>query len=340
MNSFEHIKEELRSHSLTWLITGASGFIGSNLLEELLKLNQKVIGLDNFSTGSNLNLEKVQESVLEIQWKNFTFIEGDLCDLNLCKDACNNVDHILHQAALGSVPRSIVNPIDSNRANVTGFLNILDTAMRKEIKSFTYASSSSVYGDHPDLPKVESKTGNPLSPYALTKAINESFSSIFFGNYGYPSIGLRYFNVFGRRQDPDGDYAAVMPRWISSMIANKKIQIFGDGSSSRDFCFIDNVVQANIISALSSQKAKNQVYNVAFGEKTALIDLFKLIQQHLKVHGVEYSQQPEYLEFREGDIKHSLADISKAKSLLGYNPQYNIHEGISKTVEYYLKKEI
>ena len=241
MDYFNNISGQLKNSSQTWLITGVAGFIGSNLLEKLLNLNQKVIGLDNLSTGVKLNLDEVQSNVLEGHWKNFTFVEGDICDLDLCKDTCKKVDHILHQAALGSVPRSIVNPINSNEANVTGFLNMLDTARKAEINSFTYASSSSVYGDHPDLPKQEFKIGKPLSPYALTKSINEEYSSIFYKNYGFSSIGLRYFNVFGPRQNPAGEYAAVIPKWISSMIENEKIKIYGDGSSSRDFCYIDNV---------------------------------------------------------------------------------------------------
>ena len=338
MIGYSKIKHKLVESPKTWLITGVAGFIGSNILEELLNLNQKVMGLDNFSTGYQTNLDYVRSKVSQKHWDNFKFIEGDLCNLSSCDEASHNVDYILHQAALGSVPRSIKNPINSNIANVNGFLNILDTARRKEIKSFTYASSSSVYGDHTQLPKVEETTGNPLSTYALTKSINESYASVFSLNYSFDSIGLRYFNVFGKRQDPSGEYAAVIPRWVEAMIAGQEIQIYGDGSTSRDFCYIDNVVQMNILSALSDKKAKNQVYNVANGQNTTLLQLFEIIKNCLHNNNINYSLEPEFVGFREGDVKHSLANISKAQNQLGYEPEFNINNGLEEALRFYLDK--
>lgn len=337
MGSYNQIKADLKGTSLTWLVTGAAGFIGSNLVEELLKLDQKVIGLDNYSTGLESNLDKVRAEVLEQQWKKFNFLEGDICDEIFCKNAFKDVDHVLHQAALGSVPRSIKNPLDSSTTNINGFLNILNISKNTDVKSFTFASSSSVYGDHPILPKSEDNVGKPLSTYALTKAVNEDFSSVFALNYGFKSIGLRYFNVFGKRQNPDGDYAAVIPKWISSMLSDNNIQIFGDGTTSRDFCYIDNVVQINILAALAKQEAKNNIYNVAFGENTSLLELFLMLKKELRKYSIEYKLDPEYSGFREGDVRHSLADISKARKLLGYEPAYNIEQGLAKTLESYLR---
>ncbi len=339
MNKFAEIKKELREVPHKWLITGVAGFIGSNLLEELLKLNQKVVGLDNFSTGSKENLEKVRAALTDEQWKNFDFVEGDILDREICKASMKGIDHILHQAALGSVPRSIRAPLISTDSNVIGFLNILNSAKDYGICSFTYASSSSVYGDDINLPKVEEKIGNPLSTYALTKRINESYAQVFALNYGFESIGLRYFNVFGRRQNPHGEYSAVIPRWISAMISEEEVQIYGDGETSRDFCYIDNVVQMNILSALSEKKAKNQVYNVANGDNTTLNELFKLIKDCLQLEGKNSISQPEYQAFREGDVRHSLANIAKAKSLLGYEPEYDINKGLIETIKFYLNKD-
>ncbi len=340
MSKYTIIKSELYESPSTWLVTGAAGFIGSNIVEELLKLNQKVIGLDNLSTGSRENLEEIKAIVLEKHWNNFTFIEGDICDEVLCKDSIKGANYVLHQAALGSVPRSIKAPIDSTDSNVMGFLKVLNTAKDYGVNSFTFASSSSVYGDHPGLPKIEERTGNPLSTYALTKSINENYASVFALNYGFDSIGLRYFNVFGKRQNPSGEYAAVIPKWISAMIEGHKIKIYGDGKTSRDFCYVDNVVQMNILAALSTKGTKNRVYNVANGDNTTLESLYKIIKKCLQDNKITYSLEPEFSEFRDGDVKHSTADITKAKSSLGYQPEYNINKGLDETVKFYLGKEL
>jgi len=339
MIGYSKIKHELVESPKTWLITGVAGFIGSNILEELLNLNQKVVGLDNFSTGYQENLDQIKTEINKKHWNNFTFIEGDICNLQDCDKALEGVQYVIHQAALGSVPRSIKTPLKSNNSNVTGFLNILNAAKDRKVESFTYASSSSVYGDQMDLPKVENKTGNPLSPYALTKAINEYYASVYSINYGFHSIGLRYFNVFGKRQNPNGEYAAVIPKWISSIASNENIIINGDGSTSRDFCFIENVVQMNILSALSNKECKNQVYNVAYGESTSLAELFSMIKEILQDLGMSYKLKPSHKDFRQGDIKHSLADISKARTKLNYAPQYDIKNGLIKAIPYYLEKE-
>ena len=328
MNKFEQVKQQLLDSPKVWLVTGCAGFIGSNLIETLLKLNQQVIGLDNFATGYQKNLDEVQGLVSEHQWQNFTFIEGDIRDFATCANACKGVNYVLHQAALGSVPRSIADPITSNAANITGFLNMLEAAKQSGVDSFTYAASSSTYGDHPALPKVEENIGNPLSPYAVTKYVNELYASVYARTYDFNCIGLRYFNVFGRRQDPDGAYAAVIPKWTAAMIKGEQVFINGDGETSRDFCYIDNTVQINILAATAENEAKNEVYNVALGDRTTLNELYESIKAALINNKVKVALVPEYRDFRAGDVRHSQADISKASNKLGYQPQYRIQQGI------------
>ena len=327
----------LESESNTWLITGIAGFIGSNLLEQLLKLNQQVVGLDNFATGYQRNLDEVQSLVTPEQWSRFTFIEGDIRNFEDCQKACAGVDYVLHQAALGSVPRSLADPITTNAANITGFLNMLVAARDADVKSFTYAASSSTYGDHPTLPKVEENIGSPLSPYAVTKYVNELYADVFARSYGFKAIGLRYFNVFGKRQDPDGAYAAVIPKWTAAMVRGEDVLINGDGETSRDFCFIENAIQANLLAAIADETAKNEVYNVAVGDRTTLNILFNSLTEALAENGVVYEKQPVYRDFRPGDVRHSQADISKAASKLGYAPKYRIIEGIAKAMPWYLE---
>jgi len=336
---YEKLRHELQEKQYTWLITGVAGFIGSNLLETLLKLNQKVVGLDNFSTGFQYNFDEVQELLNKEQWQNFTFIEGDIRNLNDCKQACTGVDYVLHQAALGSVPRSIEDPITTNENNISGFLNMLVAAKDANIHHFVYAASSSTYGDHPSLPKEEDKIGKPLSPYAVTKLVNELYTDVFAKTYGFRAIGLRYFNIFGQRQDPNGAYAAVVPKWFSGLIKNETVFINGDGETSRDFCFIDNAVQANLLAAMAtSDKATNQVYNVAFGERTSLNELYKFIKGRvISSNGSAKDAKPEYRDFRAGDVRHSLADISKANRLIGYTPEFSVESGLDKAAEWYLK---
>ena len=337
MTKFEQIKSELVAAPKTWLVTGVAGFIGSNLLETLLKLNQKVVGLDNFATGHQRNLDEVKGLVEASQWDNFTFIEGDIRNYDACQDAVKGVDYVLHQAALGSVPRSIADPITTNAANITGFLNMLTAAKEEQVKSFTYAASSSTYGDHPALPKVEENIGNPLSPYAVTKYVNELYANVFARTYGFKTIGLRYFNVFGPRQDPNGAYAAVIPKWTASMIEGEEVFINGDGETSRDFCFIDNTVQMNILAALATDEAKDNIYNVALGDRTSLNELYSSIQNALNSLGEDLSTQPTYRDFRAGDVRHSQANIDKAVQILGYVPQYRIRDGINKAMPWYKK---
>ncbi|KYZ85963.1 Vi polysaccharide biosynthesis protein VipB/TviC [Alcanivorax sp. KX64203] len=335
---YEQVKAELQENPKTWLITGVAGFIGSNLLETLLRLDQIVVGLDNFATGHQKNMDEVQTLVKEEQWKRFRFIEGDICDLETCRQAVGGVDYVLHQAALGSVPRSINDPITTNKANIDGFLNMLVAAKDEGVNSFTYAASSSTYGDHPALPKVEENIGKPLSPYAVTKYVNELYADVFSRAYDFKSIGLRYFNVFGPRQDPDGAYAAVIPKWTASMIKGEEVFINGDGETSRDFCFIENAVQANILSAAAGEEAKNSVYNVAYGERTSLNDLFKKIKKALAQHGIIYDKEAGYRDFRVGDVRHSLAAVSKANEYLSYSPEYDIESGIIKAMPWYVRE--
>ena len=337
MSNYKQLKSKLLAEPKKWLITGVAGFIGSNLLERLLELDQEVVGLDNFATGKKFNLNDTKKCVSLKQWEKFNFIEGDICDYYACENALEGIDYVLHQAALGSVPRSILAPLDTNAANVTGFLNILHASKVANVKSFTYAASSSTYGDHLALPKKEENIGNPLSPYGVTKYVNELYASVYARNYGFKTIGLRYFNVFGKRQDPAGAYAAVIPKWISSMIKNEQVFINGDGQTSRDFCFIENAVQMNILAALASDEAKDSIYNVAVGDRTSLNDLFKALADALSDNQFEINFDPLYREFREGDIRHSLADISKAKNILGYIPSFNISQGIHEAMPWYIQ---
>ena len=327
----------MRMQPKTWLITGVAGFIGSNLLERLLLLNQRVIGLDNFTTGHLSNLKEVESIVGGEKWSKFLFLEGDIRNESDCDRACEGVDYVLHQAALGSVPRSIADPIATNSSNIVGFLNMLVAARNANVKSFTYAASSSTYGDHPALPKKEDIIGKPLSPYAVTKYVNELYADIFAKTYGFKCIGLRYFNVFGKRQDPNGAYAAVIPKWTASMINGEEIFINGDGLTSRDFCYIENTIQVNILAALACDEFKNQVYNVAVSQQTTLNDLFYTLKKSLSSNGINYQISPVYRDFRLGDVKHSLADISKACDALGYNPEYNMVDGIKKVMPWYIK---
>jgi len=338
MSQYQTVCEQLQQVPKTWLITGVAGFIGSNLLETLLKLDQNVVGLDNFATGHQHNLDEVQSLVKPEQWENFKFYKGDIRNFADCQKACAGVDYVLHEAALGSVPRSIADPITTNAANITGFLNILTAARDAEVKSFTYAASSSTYGDHPALPKVEENIGKPLSPYAVTKYVNELYAEVFARTYGFKTIGLRYFNVFGKRQDPNGAYAAVIPKWTAAMIAGDDVFINGDGETSRDFCFIENTVQANILAATTqNDEAKNQVYNVAVGDRTTLNDLFYVIKAALHENGVTYTKDPVYRDFRVGDVRHSQASIQKINRLLSYQANYSIKDGIDVAMTWYVK---
>lgn len=342
MNKFQDVQQHLLQHRYHWLVTGAAGFIGSNLVEALLRLGQQVTGLDNFATGHRHNLDMVRDSVDGEAWTRFTFIEADIRNEADCARACAGVagmkvDFVLHQAALGSVSRSIDDPLTTNATNVTGFLNMLVAARDAKVRRFVYAASSSTYGDHPDLPKVEDRIGNPLSPYAVTKYVNELYANVFGRSYGMESIGLRYFNVFGPRQDPNGAYAAVIPQWVAALIRNEELRINGDGETSRDFCYIDNVVQANLLSALASNEAANQVFNIAVNERTSLNQLYGMMREllrarfpHLETH------QPQYVDFRRGDVRHSQADISKAGALLGYQPTHRIDEGLQQAMAWYV----
>lgn len=335
-STYEILLTKLPKAPKTWLITGVAGFIGSNLLETLLKLDQRVVGLDNFATGHQRNLDEVETLVAPQQWANFRFITGDIRDLDTCRIASAGVDYVIHQAALGSVPRSINDPITTNSTNIDGFLNMLVAARDATVKSFTYAASSSTYGDHPGLPKLEDIIGKPLSPYAVTKYVNELYAEVFSRAYGFNTIGLRYFNVFGKRQDPDGPYAAVIPRWTAAMLIGEKLFINGDGETSRDFCFVDNVVQANLLAAVSADSARNEIYNVAVGDRTTLNQLFAALQCALAENQVVYSRRPEYRDFRPGDVRHSQADITKARHLLSYRPQFNINAGIAQAMPWYV----
>jgi len=337
MNKVEDVKAKLREKPKKWLITGVAGFIGSNLLEKLLQLDQTVVGLDNFSTGKPENFENVKKEVGQEKWKQFSFLEGDIRNLTDCLEICKGVDYVFHQAALGSVPRSIDDPIKTNQSNIDGFLNMLIAARDNNIERFVYAASSSTYGDHPDLPKKEDKIGNPLSPYAVTKLVNELYADVFSKIYGIQTIGLRYFNVFGKRQDPNGAYAAVIPKWISIFLNDGRPTINGDGTTSRDFCYIENVTDANLLAATTSDlKSINKVYNVAFGQRTSLNQLFTLIKENLALYRSEISSiKPIYGPSRSGDVKHSLADISLAENLLGYHPQYSLSDGLKNSMTWY-----
>jgi UDP-N-acetylglucosamine 4-epimerase len=342
MTKYEQLQEHLKNNQNTWLVTGVAGFIGSNLLEKLLILNQKVVGLDNFDTGHQHNIDQAIEDANKATGKdlgdNFKFINGDIRELDDCKEVCNGVDYVLHQAALGSVPRSIEDPINTNRANIDGFLNMLVASKDAKVKRFVYAASSSTYGDHPGLPKVEDKIGNPLSPYAVTKVVNELYASVFAKTYGFKVIGLRYFNIFGKRQDPNGAYAAVIPKWVAAILNKEDVFINGDGETSRDFCYIDNTVQMNLLAATTdNNEAADQVYNVALNDRTSLNKLYQMIEERLiqRTEGLE-KKKPIYRDFRAGDVRHSLADISKAQSLLGYSPDYKIDQGLDEAMDWYI----
>jgi UDP-N-acetylglucosamine 4-epimerase len=347
MTAYTKLQEHLKTNQFTWLITGVSGFIGSNLLEKLLILNQKVVGLDNFDTGYQHNIDQAIEDaasitnqdILQLK-KNFKFVKGDIRILEDCQQSCSGVDYVLHQAALGSVPRSIEDPIYTNKANIDGFLNMLVAARDAKVKRFVYAASSSTYGDHPDLPKIESIIGNPLSPYAVTKLVNELYADVFSRVYNFKTIGLRYFNIFGKRQDPNGAYAAVIPKWVDSILQQQEVFINGDGETSRDFCYIENTIQMNLLAAVTkSQEAIGQVYNVALNDRTSLNKLYEMIEQRLiqRVPNLKY-KKPTYCEFRAGDVRHSMADIAKATTLLGYQPDYSVEEGLEEAMDWYVNR--
>jgi len=343
MTKYEQLQEYLKYNQSNWLVTGVAGFIGSNLLEKLLILNQKVVGLDNFDTGHRHNIDQAIEDANKASSKdlssNFKFIDGDIRELSDCRDACNGIDYVLHQAALGSVPRSVEDPINSNRANIDGFLNMLVASKDANVKRFVYAASSSTYGDHLDLPKVEDKIGSPLSPYAVTKAANELYANVFAKTYGFKTIGLRYFNIFGKRQDPNGAYAAVIPKWVAAILNKEDVYINGDGETSRDFCYIDNTVQINLLAATTdNDEATDQVYNVALNDRTSLNKLYQMIEEKLiqRTEGLD-KKKPIYQDFRTGDIRHSQANIDKAKALLGYQPKYTISKGMDEAVDWYIK---
>ena len=337
-NKYSALCASLAEEPKTWLITGVTGFIGSNLLETLLQLGQKVVGLDNFMAGYQHNLDMVQDAVGAERWANFQFVRGDVRDSACCYRACEGVDYVLHQAALGSVPRSIAEPQLSNDCNITGHLNMLVAAREAGVKGFVYAASSATYGDEPTLPKQEDKIGRPLSPYALTKYVNELYAEVFARCYGFKSIGLRYFNVFGKRQDPEGAYAAVIPLWFKALLKGEPVTINGDGETSRDFCYIDNCVQANILAACADDAAKDEIYNIAFGERISLNQLFYALREEVSRFRPEAAgMEPVYGPFREGDVRHSLADVSKARRLLGYDPEYDVMQGVSLAALWYYK---
>lgn len=336
MSAYAALCETMTAAPSRWLVTGVAGFIGSNLLEHLLKMGQTVVGLDNFLTGYQKNLDMVRDLVGPEAWKRFTFIEGDIRDLDTCRKACEGARHVLHEAALGSVPRSIDDPLLSNSCNIDGFLNMLVAARDAKVESFVYAASSSTYGDSPELPKVEDKIGRPLSPYAVTKYVDELYADVFARCYGFTSIGLRYFNVFGQRQDPYGAYAAVIPQWFASLIKGETVYINGDGETSRDFCYIDNVVQANLLASRARAEARDKIYNVAFGQRTTLNELFLLIREEVARHlPAAATAEAVHRDFRAGDVRHSLADISRAEKLLCYEPRYDVREGLRLAGDWY-----
>ena len=347
MTKYEELQKHLKSNQYTWLITGVAGFIGSNLLEKLLILNQKVIGLDNFETGYQHNIDQALDDAknslridgVVLASEKFKLIEGDIRELEDCHLACKGIDFVLHQAALGSVPRSIKDPIHTNKANIDGFLNMLVAAKDANVKRFVYAASSSTYGDHPDLPKVEGRIGNPLSPYSVTKVVNELYAGVFAKTYGFKTIGLRYFNIFGKRQNPNGAYAAVIPKWVSSILKNEEVFINGDGETSRDFCYIDNAVQLNILAAVTdNDEATDQIYNCALNARTSLNQLYEVVEDRLIVRAEGLiKKNPIYRDFRVGDVRHSQADISKAANLLGYAPSHVINEGLDVAMSWYVE---
>jgi UDP-N-acetylglucosamine 4-epimerase len=336
MSLYQALCQDLQAHPKRWLVTGVAGFIGSNLLQKLLELDQVVVGLDNFSTGSPANLENVRQSVPASAWERFTFIEGDTRDLATCQRACGGAEVVLHQAALGSVPRSIKDPIASHQSNVDGLLNMLVAARDAGVRRMAYASSSSVYGDDAGLPKVESRTGRPLSPYALTKVIGEQYAAIFARTYGFRTLGFRYFNVFGPRQNPNGPYAAVMPKWLQALLDGEACTIHGDGETSRDFCFIANAVQANLLASVAPDSALGEVFNVSYGGTTSLTRLYWMIADRLALAQPGFQRRdPVYGPPREGDIQHSQADLSKIKAHLGYEPTHSVAQGLDELVPWF-----
>jgi UDP-N-acetylglucosamine 4-epimerase len=337
VKTYEEAQQHIRNRPLTWLVTGAAGFIGSHLVERLLALDQAVLGLDNFSTGKRANLASVGQAAGAARWSRFRLIEGDTRSLETCREACRGIDVVLHQAALGSVPRSIDDPLASHQSNVNGFLNMLLAARDAGVPRLVYASSSAVYGDHPEMPKREPQIGRAVSPYGLTKHVNELYAGVFAHCYGMRSIGLRYFNVFGPRQDPDGAYASVIPAWIGALLRGQSAYINGDGRAARDFCYVDNVVQANLLAAtVEDPQALDQAYNVAVGEQTSLGELFELVRAVL-VRRLPHLRNARavHREPRRGDVQLSRADTGKAERLLGYRPQVRIMKGLELTAEWY-----
>ena len=340
LSPFAVLGKRLTAQPARWLVTGSAGFIGSHLVESLLRLDQTVVGLDNFATGHRRNLDEVRSLVTPAQWSRHRFVEADIGDLDACREACRGIDFVLHQAALGSVPRSLANPVATNAANVDGFLNMLVAARDAGVKRFVYAASSSTYGDHEALPKIEERIGRPLSPYAVTKLVNELYAEVFARCYGLASVGLRYFNVFGARQDPEGAYAAVIPRWTRAMLLGEEVKINGDGETSRDFCFVDNAVQANLLAATTDDPAAvNQVYNVAVDDRTSLNRLFDMLRDALSDFRPDVrSLRPVYGGFRPGDVRHSQADIDKARRLLGYRPSHRLEDGVRVAMPWYVSR--
>jgi UDP-N-acetylglucosamine 4-epimerase len=331
------VSATLRANPRRWLVTGSAGFIGSHLVQALLDLDQQVVGLDNFSTGHPANLDEVRGAVSSAAWQRHTFIEADITDSSVCRQACEGIDVVLHEAALGSVPRSIDDPLRTHAVNSTGSLNMLVAARDARVGRFVYAASSSTYGDHPSLPKVEHVIGAPLSPYAVTKFTNELYADVFGRCYGIATVGLRYFNVFGARQDPHGAYAAVIPRFVAAMLEERSAVINGDGETTRDFCYIDNVIEANLLAATSEQpEAIGQVYNVAYGARTSLNELYKFLRDLVRERHPELAiPAPRYAEFRPGDVRHSEADIAKARRLLGYRPHWDVRNGLAQAIPWY-----
>jgi UDP-N-acetylglucosamine/UDP-N-acetylgalactosamine 4-epimerase len=334
---YEAVQAELRAAPRRWLVTGAAGFIGSSLLERLLELDQGVVALDNLSTGYQHNLDDVRDRVGDEAWARCRLVQGDILDLDTCQQACRDVDYVLHQAARGSVPRSLADPIATNAANITGFLNILVAARDANVRRFVYAASSSTYGDSAELPKVEDRIGNPLSPYAVTKYVNELYAQVFGRAYGMQTVGLRYFNVFGRRQDPDGAYAAVIPRWVGNLLNGHRCLVNGDGETSRDFTYIENVVQGNLLAATAQAEGViGEVFNVACGDRTTLNELYRWIQDGLRQLRPDLpATAPEYGPFRPGDVRHTLASIDKARTALGYAPSHGVRDGLATALEWY-----
>lgn len=337
MNEYDRVCSLVRATPRRWLVTGAAGFIGSNLVERLLRLDQEVVALDNLLTGRRRNVEDAFESA-GAPADRFRFLEADAADADACAEACEGVDVVLHQAALGSVPRSILDPLATHRSNVEAFIQILDAARRAEVPRFVYASSSSVYGDSKGLPKVEDRVGKPLSPYAVTKRVDELYADVFHRTYDIDVIGLRYFNVFGRRQDPEGPYAAVLPRWIAQFLAGERPHIYGDGETSRDFCYIDNVIQANLLAATAPPASTGTIYNIAYGERTTLNELYALVRDGLADERPDLADlEPVYDDFRPGDIRHSLADTTKARERLGYAPTHSVRDGLAAALDWYVR---